>query len=201
MGHMGGMAGMAGMANMAGMGMAGMAGMGGMGPVGCMGGMGGGMHALGSMPGVGGMMAAMGGLGGIGCLGGMGAVGSAGSSSGPAGPGGAEDGERSKANGPGGKDNFALGKDLVTSVMDDMPSYVTQDPRGFVLRSALPSHMAGNLQQKAAQVMDTAGTKITIQGDSGSSARIMSIEGPLFNVCASYMLMMRRYLEAERGAG
>merc|ERR1719433_2221284 len=54
---------------------------------------------------------------------------------------------------PTGRDNFTLGKELVTQVMDDMPSYVTQDPRGFVLRSAVPNRMVGSLQKLAVQVM------------------------------------------------
>merc|ERR1712183_84317 len=104
---------------------------------------------------------------------------------------------REGARGIAGKDNFTLGKELVMQVMDDMPSYVTQDPRGFVLRSALPNRMVGTLQKLAVQVMGTTGTKISFQGEASATVRMMSVEGPLFNVSAAYMLMMRRYLEVE----
>merc|ERR1719401_2623911 len=106
--------------------------------------------------------------------------------------------------GMGGKDKYMLGKEMVMHVMDDMPSWMTQDPRGFILRSAVPGQMAGILQRKAVQVMGSTGTKIGFHGDAAAAARMMSVEGPLFNVCAAYMLMMRRYLEVEseaRGQG
>merc|ERR1712113_547300 len=102
------------------------------------------------------------------------------------------------ARGMGGKDNFTLGKELVMQVMDDMPSYVTQDPRGFILRSAIPNRLTASLQKLAVQVMGSTNTKISFQGEASAAARMMSVEGPLFNVCAAYMLMMRRYLEVER---
>mmetsp|Transcript_1664 Transcript_1664/g.1885 ORF Transcript_1664/g.1885 Transcript_1664/m.1885 type:complete len:156 (-) Transcript_1664:3-470(-) len=152
---------------------------------------------MGGLPGMGGMLA-MGGMGGMGCMGGMGGSGNTGDSVGLPAISDAERGGTTRDNGMGGKDNFALGKELVTTVMDDMPSYVTQDPRGFVLRSAVPSRMAGGMQRKSIQVMDKTRTTITFHSESNSSTRMMSIEGPLLNVCASYMLMMRRYLEVER---
>merc|ERR1719221_1379685 len=99
----------------------------------------------------------------------------------------------------GGCDNpVPNGKQVVSQIMEEMPNFVMQDPRGFVLRSAVPASMASALQWKAAGVMQMTGTKITFHGEAGVSARMMSIEGPLFNICGSYMLMMRRYLEAER---
>mmetsp|Transcript_98471 Transcript_98471/g.306351 ORF Transcript_98471/g.306351 Transcript_98471/m.306351 type:complete len:159 (-) Transcript_98471:66-542(-) len=149
-------------------------------------------------------MSGMGGMGMMGNMGGMGGM------CGGGGMGGAEDatvticmaGKQGGGGGGsssyGGKDNFTLGKELVTQVMDDMPSYVTQDPRGFVLRSAVPSRMVGALQKRALQVMNSTGTKVSFHGEATATARMMSIEGPLLNVCASYMLMMRRYLEVER---
>lgn len=142
----------------------------------------------------------------MGGMGGMGVMGSMGSMAGMGGPGPVDRGSSTTSRevlaisgaASAGKDNFTLGKELVTHVMDDMPSYVTQDPRGFVLRSAVPGRMASALQKKAVQVMGSSGTKIAFHGEASAAARMMSIEGPLFNVCAAYMLMMRRYLEVER---
>mmetsp|Transcript_143632 Transcript_143632/g.400323 ORF Transcript_143632/g.400323 Transcript_143632/m.400323 type:complete len:160 (+) Transcript_143632:2-481(+) len=154
-------------------GMGGMGNMGGMGSMGNIGGMGGMTNASGAMSG---LMSGMVGMGGMAGMGGASML---------------EDGQA-------GKDNFTLGRELVTRVMDEMPSYVTQDPRGFVLRSAVPGRMVSGMQKRSAFVMESTGTKVTFHGDPSSSTRMMSVEGPLFNVCASYMLMMRRYLEVER---
>merc|ERR1740116_122960 len=94
------------------------------------------------------------------------------------------------------------GEELVSTVMKEMPSYVTQDQRGFVLHSAVPArlvdHLVGSGGAVARQVMSTSGTQIAVKGGANPQSRIMSIEGQLFNICAAYMLMMRRYIEVER---
>merc|ERR1719188_1124073 len=86
--------------------------------------------------------------------------------------------------------------------MREMPTYVTQDQRGFVLHSAVPTrivdHLMGNGGSAARQVMSTSGTQIAVKAGANPASRIMSIEGQLFNICAAYMLMMRRYIEVER---
>eukprot|EP00913_Durusdinium_trenchii_P006733 g6329.t1 len=95
---------------------------------------------------------------------------------------------------------------------EEMPSFVSRDPRGFILRSAVPLRMAEALQQKAVQVMGSTFTKISFSGDVSSNARIMSVQesggtprvgyidlGSLFNICAGFMLMMRHYAVAACG--
>jgi len=186
----GGMKGMGKMAGMMG---------GGMSSGGMCGGMLGGMSAMmgGCIPGgmMGGGMGAMGGGMPMGAMGGPGMA--AGMGMGPGMGNGMGHGMMFSGMGAGGKDNFSMGRELVMNVMDDMPPFVSQDPRGFVLRSAVPTQMVGLLQKRAMQVMGFTGTKISFNGEAGATARIMSVEGQLFNVCASYMLMMRRYLEVE----
>eukprot|EP00434_Breviolum_minutum_P044923 symbB.v1.2.040181.t1/scaffold7055.1/size13565/2 len=90
------------------------------------------------------------------------------------------------------------GADLVMGVMEEMPSFVAQDPRGFVLRSAVPSRMVEALQHKAMQVTSYTNTKISFSADTSTNIRVMSVQGALFNICAGLMLMMRHYLEIER---
>jgi len=191
-GNMAGM-GMPGMANVAGMpNMAGMTSMPGMA----------GMPSMSGMPAMGGManmgaMGAMGNMGNMAPMGGMSAFPSMPSVPSMTTVPVPEDGESSGSAG-GGKENRILGSELVTKVMEEMPSFVTQDPRGFVLRSAVPGPLATPLLSRAKPVMKSTNTKIQIPGDSNASVRMMSIEGPLFNVCAAYMIMMRRYIEVER---
>lgn len=90
------------------------------------------------------------------------------------------------------------GANLVIQAMEEMPAFVSEDPRGFILRSAVPTRMAEALQHKAMQVTGSTNTKISFSGDSTSNARVMSVQGALFNICAGFMLMMRHYLEIER---
>lgn len=179
MGGMNPMMGMGGMTGMGAMGAAPMLGAG-RGSTGC-GGCG--------MPGMGGC--GMGGCG-MGCGTGCGMAGCMdGGMGGMCGMGGC-------AGGMGGCGAPDDGYQMVMHVMEDMPDFVTQDPRGFVMRSAVPASMATVLQKKAIQVMSSTNTKITFSGDPNTAARIMSIQGPIFNTCAAYMLMMRRYIEIER---
>lgn len=90
------------------------------------------------------------------------------------------------------------GANLVIQAMEEMPAFVSEDPRGFILRSAVPTRMAEALQHKAMQVTGSTNTKISFSGDPTSNARVMSVQGALFNICAGFMLMMRHYLEIER---
>lgn len=102
--------------------------------------------------------------------------------------------------GCGGCGGLAMrtGANLVIQAMEEMPAFVSEDPRGFILRSAVPTRMAEALQHKAMQVTGSTNTKISFSGDSTSNARVMSVQGALFNICAGFMLMMRHYLEIER---
>jgi len=158
------------------------------------------MNAMGGM-----MMMGMGGMGGMGSMGAMGNVAGMGNMAGMGAVGKKSgnncllivDEDATRGSGGGDADDGGTGADLMKQVMDDMPDFVVRDPRGFVLRSAVPSRMSAPLQRKAGGVMLSTGTKIAFHGDLNAPARVMSIEGPLYNVCASYMLMMRRYIEVE----
>merc|ERR1719330_1273241 len=94
------------------------------------------------------------------------------------------------------------GAEMVIRAVKDLPPDVAADPRGFMLRCALPGHMVGALIGQGGsgtkEVQDFTGTKISIPGTADEATRIMSIEGPLLNVCAAYMLMMVRYINSEQ---
>lgn len=94
-----------------------------------------------------------------------------------------------------------MGSELVMQAVKDLPPDVAADPRGFMLRCALPGQMVGPLVGQggsgAREVQEFTGTRISIPGGPEDPTRIMSIEGPLLNVCAAYMLMMVRYINAE----
>merc|ERR1719433_1800873 len=87
--------------------------------------------------------------------------------------------------------------ELVVQAVKDLPPGVAADPRGFLLRCAVPGPFAGSLLNKGGSVQEMTNTKITIPGKPEETTRVMSIEGPLLNVCAAYMLMMVRYIEVE----
>merc|ERR1719203_794294 len=102
----------------------------------------------------------------------------------------------------GGAGPAVSGPQLVLQAAKELSPEVAADPRGFMLRCALPGHMVGALIGQGGagtkEVQEFTGTKISIPGSADEKTRIMSIEGPLLNVCAAYMLMMVRYINSEQ---
>mmetsp|Transcript_37030 Transcript_37030/g.78724 ORF Transcript_37030/g.78724 Transcript_37030/m.78724 type:complete len:128 (-) Transcript_37030:54-437(-) len=97
------------------------------------------------------------------------------------------------------------GAELVMQAVQELPAKALKDPRGFLLRCAVPSQLAGAIEGEGGstrkEVEDFTGAKISLTGRSGQgSTRVMNIEGPLLKVCAAYILMMVRYIEAEEGS-
>lgn len=97
------------------------------------------------------------------------------------------------------------GVDLMLRAAQGLPPYVMEDQRGFALSSMVPNKLVGGLIGRGGngtkEVQTVTGTKIAIReipGDPDNSS--MNIEGPLANTCAAYMLMMKRYLDAEHQA-
>merc|ERR1740121_2370563 len=94
------------------------------------------------------------------------------------------------------------GQNLVMSAAQELSPEVAADPRGFMLRCALPGQMIGKLMGQndasAKEVQDFTGAKISVSGNPSEPTKILSIEGPLLKVCAAYMMMMVRYINAEQ---
>merc|ERR1719240_463219 len=90
------------------------------------------------------------------------------------------------------------GAEIVMKATRELPPSVANDSRGFLLRCAIPAVMAEKLIANLKEVQDQTGTKITIPSNPDNAARMLAIEGPLLSACAAYMLMMRRYIEAEQ---
>jgi len=94
------------------------------------------------------------------------------------------------------------GMDMMMRVAQSMPPYVMEDSRGFALNCIVPDHIVGGLIGKGGagtkEVQAMTKAKINIREVPGDKMnRSLTIEGPLPNVCAAYMLMMKRYLDAE----
>jgi len=100
----------------------------------------------------------------------------------------------------GGKSSTDPGAAMLRRIVEEMPPFATADPRGFMIRSGVPGEMAEILQNKAYQVMEMTGCNITFADKPNSKVRIMTLQGPLFSIASAYMLMMRCYLETEKGA-
>merc|ERR1711865_575552 len=92
----------------------------------------------------------------------------------------------------------------ILRALDDLPPEAAEDPRGFLLRCALPGAIAGLLGgpdgSKFKEVEAPTGVRISLPGNGNDATRMLSIEGPLLRVCAAYMLMMKRYIECEQEA-
>lgn len=104
---------------------------------------------------------------------------------------------------PYGRGNH--GVDLMMRVGQSLPPYVMEDSRGFALSCVVPNRLVGGLIGRGGQgtkeVQTQTGTKIGIRDIPGDTEnRSMNITGPLPNTCAAYMLMMKRYLDAESSA-
>mmetsp|Transcript_64968 Transcript_64968/g.174664 ORF Transcript_64968/g.174664 Transcript_64968/m.174664 type:complete len:435 (+) Transcript_64968:82-1386(+) len=95
------------------------------------------------------------------------------------------------------------GPDLVMRAVQEMPPEMAADPRGFLLRCAVPTSLAialaGPNGSGLQEVSQFTGTCITI-AEGGEPTRILHVEGQLLNVCAAYMLMMTRYIQVEAKA-
>jgi len=94
------------------------------------------------------------------------------------------------------------GMQTMLQVATGLPPYVTEDSRGFALSCVVPSHLVGGLIGRGGsgtkEVQSQTGTKINIRDIADDpDNRSMNIVGPLANTCAAYMLMMKRYLDAE----
>jgi len=102
----------------------------------------------------------------------------------------------------GGVGMHSPGVDVMMRVAQNLPPYVMEDSRGFALSCVVPNRLVGGLIGRGGQgtkeVQLHTGTKIGIRDIPGDSEnRSMNIAGPLANTCAAYMLMMKRYLDAE----
>jgi hypothetical protein len=153
--------------------------MGGM-PMGTMGGMP--MDGMGMGMGMGNMA-----MGNMGMMGGMG----------PGNAMGVGNGMRG-TNGSLGETSF----EILQSALRMIPQNVSEDPRGFSLRCAVPNRMVDGLLGKgggvAMDVKDLTGARIDIPNNPNDpDNRAMSITGPLFSTVAAYIYMMKQYLEIE----
>merc|ERR1711977_574157 len=107
-------------------------------------------------------------------------------------------------NGMGGA-NGSLGEssfEILQSALRMIPPQVSEDPRGFSLRCAVPNRLVQGLLGKggnvAKEVRDLTGARIDIPNNpSDPDNRAMSITGPLFSTVAAYIYMMKQYLEIE----
>eukprot|EP00927_Polykrikos_kofoidii_P050366 TRINITY_DN44283_c0_g1_i1.p1 TRINITY_DN44283_c0_g1~~TRINITY_DN44283_c0_g1_i1.p1 ORF type:complete len:168 (+),score=36.24 TRINITY_DN44283_c0_g1_i1:63-506(+) len=95
------------------------------------------------------------------------------------------------------------GPEVVMRALQDLPSDMAADPRGFMLRCALPGVLAqalasGGTDSAMEEVQRFTAARIRLGGNPSEATRIVTIEGPLLNVCAAYLLLMVRYCEAER---
>eukprot|EP00403_Amphidinium_massartii_P031004 CAMPEP_0178405662 /NCGR_PEP_ID=MMETSP0689_2-20121128/18515_1 /TAXON_ID=160604 /ORGANISM="Amphidinium massartii, Strain CS-259" /LENGTH=419 /DNA_ID=CAMNT_0020026685 /DNA_START=32 /DNA_END=1292 /DNA_ORIENTATION=+ len=109
------------------------------------------------------------------------------------------------SSGGGGGPSSGRAVDLLVQTAQTLPSYVMNDERGFALNCIVPNDLVGALIGRGGsgtkEVQGRTDTKISIREINGDAVnRQLSIVGPLANICAAYMLMMQRYLDAERGA-
>jgi len=123
-----------------------------------------------------------------------------------AGRGGAGGGGAHNGGGSIGSAGFkATGLDTMFQVAQGLPHYVMEDSRGFALSCVVPNSLVGGLIGRGGsgtkEVQGLTGTKIGIREIPGDpDNRSMNIAGPLASTCAAYMLMMKRYLDAEAQA-
>jgi len=113
----------------------------------------------------------------------------------------------SGSKGPAGYPTSRLtqGVELLSRISEGLPSYVTEDSRGFALSCVVPNRLVGGIIGRGGagtkEVQQLTGTKIGIRDIPGDQEnRSLNIAGPLPNACAAYMLMMKRYLDSEAQA-
>jgi len=97
------------------------------------------------------------------------------------------------------------GLDVMTRAAQGLPPYVMEDSRGFAMSCVVPNHLVGGLIGRGGagtrEVQNSTNTKISIREiPEDPENRSLNITGPLPNTCAAYMLMMKRYLDAEAQA-
>lgn len=97
------------------------------------------------------------------------------------------------------------GIQTMMQVANSLPSYVMEDSRGFALSCLVPNHLVGGLIGRGGsgtkEVQLLTGTWIGIREiEDDPDHRSLNISGPLSNTCAAYMMMMKRYLDAEAQA-
>jgi len=102
----------------------------------------------------------------------------------------------------GGGNMNAPGVDIMMRTAQTLPAYVMEDSRGFALSCIVPVRLVGGLIGKGGngtkEIQMHTGTKIGIRDIPGDTEnRSMNIAGPLASTCAAYMMMMKRYLDAE----
>lgn len=106
---------------------------------------------------------------------------------------------------PRNSNMHAPGVDVMMRVAGQLPTYVMEDSRGFALSCVVPNRLVGGLIGRGGagtkEVQVKTNTKIGIREIPGDAEnRSMNIAGPLASTCAAYMLMMKRYLDAEAAA-
>jgi len=107
--------------------------------------------------------------------------------------------------GSGGGFRGGNGIDQLMEIASTLPQYVTEDTRGFALSCVVPNSLVGGLIGRGGsgtkEIQGMTNTKIGIREIPGDPEnRAMNIAGPLASTCAAYMLMMKRYLDAEAQA-
>lgn len=107
--------------------------------------------------------------------------------------------------GPSFRGMGSPGVDIMMRVAHSLPPYVMEDSRGFALSCVVPNRLVGGLIGRGGagtkEVQMLTATKIGIRDIPGDTEnRSMNIAGPLANTCAAYMMMMKRYLDAEASA-
>lgn len=90
-------------------------------------------------------------------------------------------------------------------VAQSLPPYVMEDSRGFAMSCVVPSRLVGGLIGRGGsgtkEIQMMTGTKIAIRDiPDDPDNRSLNITGPLSSTCSAYMLMMKRYLDAEAQA-
>jgi len=103
---------------------------------------------------------------------------------------------------PGVPHANSTGIDTMMRVAQSLPQYVMEDSRGFAMSCIVPNRLVGGLIGRGGQgtkeIQQHTGTKIGIREIPGDPEnRTLNIAGPLAQSCAAYMLMMKRYLDAE----
>lgn len=115
-----------------------------------------------------------------------------------------------KGGGRGGPQMFmpgavSPGLQTMMSVAQSLPQHVMEDSRGFAVSCVVPERLVGGLIGRGGcgtkEVQAMTNTRIGIREIPGDPEnRALNITGPLANTCAAYMLMMKRYLDAEHAA-
>lgn len=106
----------------------------------------------------------------------------------------------------GGRGGYqAPGIDTMIRVAQGLPPYVMEDSRGFALSCVVPNRLVGGLIGRGGagtkEVQSITNARISIREiPDDPENRSLNIAGPLSNTCAAYMLMMKRYLDAEAAA-